>query len=45
MAELLHAQIAGSSYTVLDGARHLTILERADEVAAAILSLFESRVA
>lgn len=39
MAELLHAGIAGSTLTVLKGARHLTPLERPDEIAAALRRL------
>ena len=34
MAEAMHAAIAGSTLTVLPGARHLTPLERPDRVAA-----------
>jgi 3-oxoadipate enol-lactonase len=34
MAQALHAAIAGSSLTVLPGARHLTPLERPDQIAA-----------
>ena len=34
MAEAMHAAIAGSTLTVLPGARHLTPLERPDQVAA-----------
>ena len=33
MAEAMHAAIAGSSLTVLPGARHLTPLERPDQIA------------
>lgn len=39
MAEALHKGIAGSTLTVLKGARHLTPLERPDEVAAELRRL------
>ena len=39
MAEALHKAIAGSTLTVLKKARHLTPLERPDEVAAALSRL------
>ena len=38
MAQVLHASIKGSTYRLLPGARHLTPLERPDEVAAEILA-------
>lgn len=41
MAEALHAGIKGSTQQVLAGARHLTPLERPDEVAAALGALLE----
>lgn len=39
MAELLHRGIAGSTLTVLEHARHLTPLERPDDIAAALEKL------
>jgi 3-oxoadipate enol-lactonase len=39
MAQAMHSAIAGSSLTVLPGARHLTPLERPDEVAAELAKL------
>jgi 3-oxoadipate enol-lactonase len=36
MAEAMHAAIAGSTLTVLPGARHLTPLEQPDAIAAAL---------
>jgi 3-oxoadipate enol-lactonase len=39
MAEAMHKAIAGSTLTVLAGARHLTPLERPDEIAAALEGL------
>ena len=36
MAEAMHEAIAGSTLTVLRGARHLTPLERPAEIAAAL---------
>ncbi|HLH98528.1 MAG TPA: alpha/beta hydrolase [Xanthobacteraceae bacterium] len=36
MAQAMHKGIAGSTLTVLPGARHLTPLERPDEIAAAL---------
>lgn len=41
MAETLHGGIAGSTLTVLEGARHLTPLEDPDRIAAALLQLLE----
>jgi 3-oxoadipate enol-lactonase len=41
MAEAMHKAIAGSSLTVLPGARHLTPLERPAEVAAELETLFK----
>ena len=42
MAQALHAGIAGSHYTLLPKARHLTPLERPDDVAAEILAVLNS---
>lgn len=42
MAQALHAGIAGSSYTLLAKARHLTPLERPDEVAAEIIAVLDA---
>jgi 3-oxoadipate enol-lactonase len=39
MAEAMHKAIAGSTLTVLAGARHLTPLERPDEITAALEKL------
>ena len=39
MAEALHAGIAGSDFAVIEGARHLTPLERPDRIADALRSL------
>jgi 3-oxoadipate enol-lactonase len=39
MAEALHAGIRGSTLTVLDGARHLTPVERPEAIAAALRTL------
>jgi 3-oxoadipate enol-lactonase len=39
MAEALHKAIAGSTLKVLSGARHLTPLERPEEIAAALTEL------
>jgi 3-oxoadipate enol-lactonase len=39
MAEVLHKGIAGSTLTILSGARHLTPLERPDTVAAELRRL------
>jgi 3-oxoadipate enol-lactonase len=39
MAQALHEGIAGSTLSVLKGARHLTPLERPDEVAAELRRL------
>jgi 3-oxoadipate enol-lactonase len=41
MAEAMHAAIAGSTMTVLPGARHLTPLERPDQVAAELEKLMQ----
>jgi 3-oxoadipate enol-lactonase len=41
MAEAMHQAIAGSTLTVLPGARHLTPLERPDDIAAALEQLLE----
>jgi 3-oxoadipate enol-lactonase len=41
MAQALHAGIAGSTLTVLNGARHLTPLERPDDIAAALAQLLQ----
>ena len=41
MAEALHHAIAGSTLTVLPGARHLTPLERPDQIAAALDQLLQ----
>ncbi|TPG08449.1 alpha/beta fold hydrolase [Sphingomonas oligophenolica] len=41
MAEAMQQTIAGAKLTVLDGAAHLTPLERVDDVAAALLALNE----
>jgi 3-oxoadipate enol-lactonase len=41
MAQDLHRGIAGSTLTVLQGARHLTPLERPDEIATALDQLLE----
>lgn len=41
MAEVLHRGIAGSSYAVLKGARHLTPIECPDVIAAALTRLLE----
>ena len=39
MAEAMHKAIAGSTLTVLAGARHLTPLERPADIAAALAGL------
>jgi len=39
MAQELHAGIAGSTLTVLKGARHLTPIERPQEIAAELLRI------
>lgn len=41
MAQALHAAIANSTLTVLKGARHLTPLERPDDIAAALKQLLQ----
>jgi 3-oxoadipate enol-lactonase len=41
MAEAMHKAIAGSTLTVLPGARHLTPLERPDQVAAELGQLLQ----
>ena len=41
MAEAMHKAIAGSTLTMLPGARHLTPLERPDDIAAALERLLE----
>jgi 3-oxoadipate enol-lactonase len=41
MAEMLHRSIGGSTLTVLKNARHLTPLERPDEIAAELNRLFD----
>jgi 3-oxoadipate enol-lactonase len=41
MAQAMHAAIAASSLTLLPGARHLTPLERPDEIAAALEELLQ----
>jgi 3-oxoadipate enol-lactonase len=41
MAEAMHAAIAGSTLTVLPGARHLTPLERPDQIAAELDKLLQ----
>jgi 3-oxoadipate enol-lactonase len=43
MAEALHRDIAGSSLTVLHGARHLTPLEEPERVAAALEGLLRAQ--
>ncbi len=43
MAQILRDNIAGSTYALLPKARHLTPLERPDEVAAEILALWPAR--
>jgi len=39
MAQAMHEAIAGSTLAVLPGARHLTPLERPDDIAAALEAL------
>jgi 3-oxoadipate enol-lactonase len=39
MAEALHQGIAGSTLTVFKGARHITPVERPDDIAAKLLGL------
>jgi 3-oxoadipate enol-lactonase len=39
MAEAMHKAIAGSTLTMLAGARHLTPMERPDEIAAVLKGL------
>jgi 3-oxoadipate enol-lactonase len=41
MAEAMHKAIAASALTVLPGARHLTPLERPDQIAAALEELLQ----
>jgi 3-oxoadipate enol-lactonase len=41
MAEALHSNIKGSTLTVLENARHLTPLEKPDEIAAALGKLLK----
>lgn len=41
MAEAMHQAIPGSTLAVLEGAAHLTPLERVDDVSATLLSLME----
>ena len=41
MAQMLHRSIGGSTLTVLKNARHLTPLERPDEIAAELNRLFD----
>lgn len=43
MAEALHSGIAGSSLTILHGARHLTPLEQPERVAAALAPLLQAQ--
>jgi 3-oxoadipate enol-lactonase len=45
MAQALHKGIAGSSLTVLTGARHLTPLEEPQRVAAALQGLLQAQPA
>ena len=42
MAQTLHAGIPGSTYLLLPKARHLTPLERPDEVASEIIAVLNS---
>jgi 3-oxoadipate enol-lactonase len=42
MAEAMRAAIPGATLEVLDGAAHLTPLERVDDVARLLLSLAET---
>jgi 3-oxoadipate enol-lactonase len=41
MAEALHSNIKGSTLTVLKNARHLTPLEKPDEIAAELEKLLK----
>jgi pimeloyl-ACP methyl ester carboxylesterase len=41
MARALHAGIAGSTLRILDNARHLTPLEKPDEIAAELQKLLK----